>query len=206
MPTSSTRRPDPKRGSKALVVVLGAFGLCLLLLAGGLWLQGRRDDPPRIGGPFTLTDGSGKTVTDQDLRGKFALIYFGYTYCPDVCPTALQDVAVALATLGPKADGLRPVFITVDPVRDTPPVIGAYVAAFSPRLIGLTGSAAQIASVERAYHVYSAVHRTGPGKDDYSVDHSSVLYLMAPDGSFVAPIPADENGPDLAADLARHLS
>ena len=208
----SIRRPNPprrrRRPPSPLVAVLAAAGLCLLLLAGALWLLGRHGETEQaaIGGPFQLVDGTGKPVTDRDLRGQYLLIYFGYTYCPDVCPTTLQEVSSALDTLGSRADAVRPVFITVDPGRDTPPVIGTYVAAFSPRLIGLTGSADQIGAIEREYRVYSAVHRTGPGKDDYSMDHSSVLYLMAPDGHFIAPLPADEKGPALAADLARHLS
>ncbi len=136
-----------------------------------------------IGGPFTLEDGAGKTVTDADFRGKYMLVYFGYTFCPDVCPTTLNDVAQAMDKLGARADRVRPVFITVDPGRDTPEVVRQYTAAFSPRLVGLTGSQAQITAVEREYRVYAAQHRTGPGPADYTMDHSSVLYLMDAKGS-----------------------
>ena len=109
-------------------------------------------------------------------------------------------------TLGAKADRLQPIFISVDPKRDTPDVVRQYAAAFGPRLIGLTGTAEQIAAVAKEYRVYYAEHRTGPGPNDYSMDHSSVLYLMGPDGKFVAPIRSDENGTEMAADLNRLIS
>lgn len=159
-----------------------------------------------IGGPFTLTSGNGKTVTSNDLRGKFLLVYFGYTFCPDVCPTTLSDVAQALDKLGPTADRVQPLFITIDPARDTQPVIRQYTAAFTPRLEGLTGSAEQIAAVAKEYRVYYAPHRTGPNPDDYTMDHSSVLYVMGPNGKFVGVIRADE-GPDaIARDLAKFMT
>ncbi len=159
-----------------------------------------------VGGPFQLTSGDGKTVTDRDLRGKYVLIYFGYTSCPDVCPTTLQHVADALTALGSKAADLQPLFITVDPERDTQKIVRQYAAAFSPQLIGLTGTAEEIARVEKEFHVYAAIRRTGSGKDDYTVDHSSVLYLMGPDGGFLAPIPADEQGKEMAGEIASHMS
>jgi protein SCO1/2 len=158
-----------------------------------------------IGGPFVLTDGSGKAVTDKDFRGHFLLVYFGYTFCPDVCPTTLNDVAQAMEKLGPRAANVQVLFITVDPKRDTPKVIEQYAAAFSPKFIGLTGTPDQIKTVAREYRVYYAEHRTGPGPNDYAMDHSSILYLMGPDGGFIAPIPAD-GGPDtVAADVAKYL-
>ncbi len=187
--------------------------LVLLLLGSGMgmvWMvQHPADDPAApgvsIGGPFALTDGSGKPVTDKDYRGRFMLVYFGYTFCPDVCPTTLNDVAQAIDKLGPRAASLQPLFITIDPKRDTPEVVGRYAAAFSPRLIGLTGTEAQIKAVAGEYRVYYAEHRTGPGPGDYSMDHSSILYLMGPDGDFVSTIRADA-GPDaIAADLAKRL-
>lgn len=155
-----------------------------------------------IGGPFTLTDSAGKTVTDRDFRGKFMLVYFGYTFCPDVCPTTLNQVAVALDKLGAKGDRVQALFVSVDPRRDTPEVIRQYTAAFSPRLLGLTGTAEQIAAAAKAYRVYYAEHRTGDGPLDYTMDHSSILYLMGPDGQFVAPIRADADGADMAAAIA----
>ncbi|MEI9984948.1 MAG: SCO family protein [Aliidongia sp.] len=123
-----------------------------------------------------------------------------------VCPTTLQSIAAALDVLGAKADRVQPLLVTVDPARDTPVVLAQYTAAFSPRLIGLSGTPEQIGAIEQEYHVYAAIHRTGNGPNDYSVDHSSVLFLMGPDGRFVAKLRADASGPDLAAALIQHLS
>jgi protein SCO1/2 len=192
-------------------LVLGAVLAAGLAAAigGTVLVAGRSEglpDSPAIGGPFTLENPAGRTVTDRDLRGRYALIYFGYTFCPDVCPTTLNEVAGALLDLGRRADRLTPVFITVDPHRDTPQVIGQYVAAFSPRLLGLTGTPDQVAQAAREYRVYYARHPTGPGPDDYSMDHSSILYLMDPEGRFVAPIAADESSAQMAADLAKDMS
>ena len=132
------------------------------------------------------------------------LVYFGYTFCPDVCPTTLTAVADAMDKLGPAgAARIQPVFITVDPKRDTPSVVKQYAAAFGPGVIGLTGTADEIAKVAKEYRVYYAEHRTGPGPDDYSMDHSSVLYLMGPDGAFIAPVRADETGAEMAASLKK---
>jgi len=200
---SPTTRP-PQRPAGFVLAVVGLVVAVLLLGAGVfLWLSG--NSGPTIGGPFTLENGSGKTVTASDFRGKYLLVYFGYTFCPDVCPTTLNSVATALDQLGPAANALQPVFITVDPKRDTPAVMQRYTAAFTPRLIGLTGTPAQIAAVAKEYHVYYAEHRTGPGPDDYSMDHSSVLYLMGPNGRFVAPLRAETSGAELAAELRKLL-
>jgi protein SCO1 len=130
-------------------------------------------------------------------------VYFGYTFCPDVCPTTLGAVADAMDKLGPAASRIQPLFITVDPKRDTPPVVRQYAAAFGPRIIGLTGTPEEIAAVAKAYRVYYAEHRTGNGPDDYSMDHSSVLYLMNPNGGFVAPVRADLSGDEIAANLKK---
>lgn len=202
-------RSDQARGRQPRLAIGLAFGglvLAILLFGTGLflWLSGH--SRAAIGGPFTLENGAGQTVTASSFRGKYMLVYFGYTYCPDVCPTTLNEVAGALDKLGPKADRLAPIFITVDPQRDTPAVIKQYTGAFSPRLIGLTGSPAQIDKAEREYHVYAAKHVTGPGPNDYSMDHSSFLYLMAPDGTFLAPIDADQSASQLAAQLSKFIS
>jgi protein SCO1/2 len=199
-----TTPPRDRVPSALPYAVLGVL-LALLMfgVAGFLWLG--HSQGVAIGGPFTLQNSSGQTVTDRAFRGKYMLVYFGYTYCPDVCPTTLQAVASALDALGPKADRIAPIFITVDPARDTPPVMKRYAAAFSPRLIGLTGTPEEIARVIKEYHVYAAKHVTGPGPDDYSMDHSSVLYFMAPDGQFIAPV--DEGKPQqMAADMAKLMS
>jgi protein SCO1 len=179
----------------------------LLLGAGAfVWLNGTGRGGSLIGGPFTLEDGNGKPVSDTDFHGKYLLVYFGYTFCPDVCPTTLNEVADALDHLGAKADKLQPVFITIDPKRDTPAVVKQYAVAFSPRLLGLTGTPDQVAHVAKEYRVYYAEHRTGPGPNDYSMDHSSILYLMGPDGRFIAPIRADESGAEMAAEIGKLMS
>jgi protein SCO1/2 len=139
-----------------------------------------------VGGPFTLTDQTGRRVTDQDFRGRYMLIYFGYTYCPDVCPSALQVMSAALDKLGPKADKIQPIFITVDPGRDTPQLLGQYVASFHPRLIGLTGSAAEIEKVAKEYRVYARKAQDNKSPDEYLMDHSSIIYFMDPKGEFIA--------------------
>ncbi|MDE2580576.1 MAG: SCO family protein [Rhodospirillales bacterium] len=177
----------------------------LIFAAGGfLWFSGRHG--ATVGGPFTLVNGQGKTVSSTMFRGKYMLVYFGYTHCPDVCPTTLSDIAIALKQIGPKAKQVVPLFITVDPARDTPAVIQRYTALFSPRIVGLTGTAAQIATAAREYHVYYAKHVTGPGPNDYSMDHSSVMYLMGPAGRFLAPIAADGSVRRLVATLERVVS
>ena len=166
--------------------------MALLLLGTGsvLWLSGTNPVKSMVGGPFALVDGDGRTVTDRDFRGKYMLVYFGYTFCPDVCPTSLNTVSDALDRLGPKADKIQALFISVDPARDTPQVVKQYAAAFGPRIKGLTGSPAQIEIAGKAYRVYYKEHRTGTGPGDYTMDHSSVLYLMGPDGAFISPVRA----------------
>ena len=209
MRPKSAPATGPSGGTRPPAFIYGIVGvlIAVLLLGTGtfLWLS-RGGTASLIGGPFSLEDGSNRQVTDRDFRGKYMLIYFGYTFCPDVCPTTLTDMADALDRLGPKADRLQPLFITIDPKRDTPAVVKQYAAAFSPRLIGLTGSPEQIAQVANAYRVYYAEHRTGPGPGDYTMDHSSILYLMGPDGRFIAPIRADETAADMAADIAKSMS
>ena len=194
----SGQPPPPARGY-ALVGVL--FAVLLFAAGGFLWLSGRRGD--LLGGPFRLENAAGRTVTDRSFRGRYMLVYFGYTHCPDVCPTTLANVAGALRELGPAAGRLAAVFISVDPTRDTPAVIGRYTALFSKRIVGLTGTPAEIARVAGEYHVYYKKHPDGPGKLDYSVDHSSLLFLMSPSGQFIAPITASSSASELAAELRR---
>lgn len=196
----------PKAPSQRFAyAAIGLLLAVLLIGAGGfLWLSnGGGNNPIRIGGPFTLENGSGKPVTDGDFRGKYMLVYFGYTFCPDVCPTTLNAVAEAMDKLGPDAAKIQPVFITVDPKRDTPDVVAKYAAAFGPSITGLTGTPEEIARVAKEYRVYYAEHRTGSGPNDYSMDHSSVLYLMDPKGGFLAPVRADQSGDEMAANLKK---
>jgi protein SCO1/2 len=203
--STDTDETEKSGGPGRLYAIIGLLMAVLLIGAGGyIWLSG--GTPVGIGGPFALVNGDGKAVSDKDFRGKYMLVYFGYTFCPDVCPTTLNAVADAMDRLGPKAERLRPVFITVDPKRDSPAVVKQFAAAFGPRVEGLTGSAAQIATVAKAYRVYYAEHRTGQGPDDYTMDHSSVLYLMGPDGRFIAPIRADMPADQMATALAKLVS
>ena len=141
----------------------------------------------QVGGPFNLTDQDGKNIPAPDFRGKYQLIYFGYSFCPDVCPTTLAVMAQALDKMGVDADRIVPIFITIDPERDTPAVMKQYMAAFGPRFVGLTGSPATIAAVEKQYRVYAKkqpLDKANPN-GGYGMDHSSVIYLMGPDGRLV---------------------
>ncbi len=208
---TAVEQPDPsgtRRGPRrALIVAMAALSALAIVTGGVIYSRDPAPDaPPTIGGPFRLTDGAGREVTDRSWPGKYLVVYFGYTFCPDVCPTTLSDLAGALQRLGAAADRVQPLFITVDPRRDTPKVIAQYTAAFTPRLVGLTGTPEQIANVARQYRVYYAEHRTGPGPGDYTMDHSSVIYLMAPDGRFVAVIRADQPADALAAAIQKNLS
>lgn len=139
----------------------------------------------RIGGPFSLIDHTGQQRSEADFKGRHALIYFGYSFCPDVCPTALADMLIALDELGPDAARVQPLFITIDPDRDTPRVLKDYVANFHPRLIGLSGSPAQIGDAARAFRVYYAKVDDPEAGENYLMDHSSVIYLMDPDGRYL---------------------
>ena len=147
-----------------------------------------------IGGPFTLTDQNGVVRHDSDFRGKLMLVYFGYTFCPDACPAALSTMSAAMDKLGAGAASVQPIFITVDPARDTVQQMKLYAANFTPRLIALTGTPAEIAVAAKAYRVYFQKVK-GQGEDDYSMDHSSFVYLMGRDGKYLAHF-----GPDIGAD------
>src|SRR5207249_6700387 len=155
------------------------------------------NSPVTIGGLFTLTSPDGTTVTDQTYRGKWLLVYFGFTSCPDSCPTALLEISAALEKLGPDAD-IQPLFITVDPRRDTPAVMGNYTQSFDPRIVGLTGTPQQIAAVALEYGVYYEPRQSGPGAEDYVMDHGTYLYLMDPEGKFVRGLDADTPGERIA--------
>jgi protein SCO1/2 len=140
-----------------------------------------------IGGPFALTDQYGAPRTDADFRGKFMLIYFGFTYCPDICPTDLQQMGLAVDRLGPPGEAVQPIFITVDPQRDTPEHLKDYMPLFHPRFVGLTGDAAAIKDAARAYRTYYA--RVDLDKSDYTVDHSAFIYLMGRKGEYLGFFP-----------------
>jgi protein SCO1/2 len=159
-----------------------------------------------VGGPFALTDHTGKARTDADFRGKLLIVYFGFTYCPDICPTDLQNIGLALEKLGAAADGVQPLFVTLDPARDTAEHLADYVQMFHPRLIGLTGDDAAIRKAADAYKVYYA-KAPNPKGDDYTIDHTAFIYLVGPDGKYIGFLPpnspperiADAIGQSLAA-------
>lgn len=166
--------------------------------------KGVRTGTPLIGGPFTLTSADGRTVTDQTYRGKWMLIYFGYTFCPDACPTALSNISVALQKMGSEADKLQPLFITVDPKRDTRQVMSAYLESFDHRIVGLVGTQAQTDAVAKTYRVYFEPHKDGG--DNYLIDHSVYFYLMDPDGKFVDVIEGVTPGDQMAERLQELIS
>ncbi len=195
--------PGGRLGRVLRSPVTGGVVLGLVLLLAVLAAVGPRlfasNAPPPIGGPFALVDGTGRPVTDATYRGRWMLVYFGYTHCPDACPTALNDIANALDLLGSRAREVAPIFITVDPARDTPKVMAEYAGAFGTRITGLTGTAAQVAAVEAEYKVYAVKH---PEKDgDYAMDHTDIVYLMDPAGRFVTIF----GGSTSAQEMARRL-
>jgi protein SCO1/2 len=202
--------PSPAGTPRFLLAAVVLAGL-VILGTGGFLALALRDSPrgvagtalsSAIGGPFRLMDQNGKPVTDADLKGKWSLIYFGYTHCPDACPTALNDIAIALDQLGPKRDAVRPVFITVDPERDTPAALKDYVTAFDAPILALTGTPEEVAQAARAYRVYYAKHPEAGG--DYSMDHSSVIYVMDPQGRFTASF-THESTPEQISDRLKKL-
>jgi cytochrome oxidase Cu insertion factor (SCO1/SenC/PrrC family) len=158
-----------------------------------------------IGGPFALIDHTGKLRTDADFRGKLMLVYFGFSFCPDVCPTDLMAIGQTLDRLGLLGEAVQPLFITVDPNRDTPEHLANYVPFFHPRLIGLTGNAAQIRDAARAYRVYYAKVDVGPAAE-YTVDHSGFIYLIDRDGKYLGFFPPGTPADRMAAVLKTHLS
>ena len=190
------------------VLALTAISAGLLWYLGDLRAQRSAvtlsDDskPVPIGGPFALTDQNGMRRTDADFRGKYMLVFFGYTFCPDVCPTTLAVEAAALEKMGAKADRIVPIFISVDPKRDTPEKMKLYLSAFGSRFVGLTGSDQDVAAAAKAYRVYYQIH---PAEADgnYTVDHSGIIYLMGPDGKFVSHYDLDSSADQLAADLTK---
>jgi protein SCO1 len=200
----------PRRPLRALAIaaLVGLFGIWLGVAWWGVGWRGRGDavQLPAIGGPFTLTATDGSTVTDRTYRGKIMLIYFGYTYCPDACPTALNEIASALDELGPLADRVQPLFITVDPQRDTRDVLANYVTAFDARIVGLTGTPEQIAAAAKAYRVYYHRYETADAPDGYLMDHNSVIYVMNEEGRFVASFTHETPAAQMAERLRRLIA
>ncbi|MXQ13491.1 SCO family protein [Microvirga makkahensis] len=172
---------------RSLLIPLITFALGLLALGATFWLvvyppaQQQSASRVPIGGPFRLTSHEGKPFTDADLKGKPFAVFFGFTHCPEVCPTTLYDLTQDLAALGPDADKLRVAFITVDPEQDTPELMKTYLSSFDPRIVGLTGTTDEIAAVAKAYKIY---HRKVPTDSGYTMDHSATIFLMDSKGDF----------------------
>src|SRR5947207_12106952 len=207
------RNADKPPASPRFAVLALAFAAVLIVAAGALLVVAMRENPKgaagtalasAIGGPFRLTDQNGKPVSDADLKGKWQLLFFGYTHCPDACPTALNEIALALDQLGAKRDAVEVVFITVDPERDTPEVLKSYVASFDAPIIALTGAPEAVAQAAKAYRVYYAKHPRPDG--EYDMDHSAVIYLMNPEGRFTASFTPDSTAEAIAQRLQKLIS
>jgi cytochrome oxidase Cu insertion factor (SCO1/SenC/PrrC family) len=167
-------------------------------------LQGEQVAPVSIGGEFTLVDQNGVTRRPEDFRGKLMLVYFGYTFCPDACPTALQDMSHSIDLLGAKGEAVQPIFITVDPARDTVEQMKLYASNFHPRLIGLTGTPGQIAEAAKAYRVYYEKSKSSGG-EDYLMDHTAFIYLMGRDGKYLSHFSPGTTAEQMAAAIEKHL-
>ena len=197
------------------VIIL--LALVAAVAGGALFLSQSMDDDfarvtskgfsgtAKIGGAFQLTDHHGRTVSDADLRGRPALIFFGYTQCPDVCPMTMLRLTEALELLGHDGDAIQPVFITIDPLRDTPDVIADYIANFDPRFIGLTGTRQQINAVERAFAVYAKAAEGADKNVNYLIDHTALTYLMGPDGTLRTFIAQTLSPAEMAEKIREHL-
>jgi len=196
------------RNSRILVMAgafLAGLALCfgVVLIAAGRLSSPVAQQIAAIGGPFKLTNQDGQVVTDQDLKGHPFLVFFGFTHCPDVCPTTLFEVSEILRALGPDANRTRALFITVDPERDTPAVMKDYLSSFDPHLSGLTGDPEAIAAVAKAYRVY--FKRVPLEQGGYTMDHTAIVYLMDKTGRFVSPFNVKRPIDTAAADLRRYL-
>ena len=197
------------RTPEALIPYILAAGCAV---SGGLWYTADKlTSPnrvvtvgtPQVGGPFALLDQNGQTRTGRDFRGRWMLIYFGYTNCPDVCPTSLALMSDVMSRLGGRGARVVPIFITVDPDRDSPQVLKQYLASFGPKFVGLTGPKSHIASAASEYRVYIARR---PSKDGgYAVDHSNVIYLMDAAGKFAGNYDNSQGPDEIAADLRKRL-
>jgi protein SCO1/2 len=191
------------------VLMVGmAFLAGLVLCFGVILLLAGPSAPPSqqvaaIGGPFRLIDQNDRTVTEQDFKGRPFLVFFGFTHCPDICPTTLFDVSEILRKLGPDADRVGALFVTVDPERDTPAALKDYLSSFDPHLSGLTGDPAAVAAVAKAYRVY--FKKVPLDQGGYTMDHTAIVYLMDKEGRFVAPFSLKRAADAAAADLKKYL-
>jgi protein SCO1/2 len=195
--------------SVRVLLVAGAFLTGLILCFAVILLVSGRVSAPSvtqiatIGGPFSLTDQNGRTVTDRDLKGHPFLVFFGFTHCPDVCPTALFEASEIMRALGPDADRVRVLFVTVDPERDTPTTLKDYLSSFDPHLSALTGDPEAVAAMAKAYRVY--YKKVPLSEGGYTMDHTAIVYLMNKDGKFVSPFNIKRPPEVAAADLRKYL-
>ncbi|MFG1479497.1 SCO family protein [Xanthobacter sp. V4C-4] len=191
-----------------LLTLFGAFAAGALILVAAVTALVPGPAPSEttgaaVGGPFALVDQNGAPVTQAALKGKPTLIFFGFTHCPDVCPTALFEMSEIFGALGPDADKVQAFFVSVDPERDTPPIMKSYLSSFAPQLRALTGTPEAVDAMKKAYRVYSRkVPLTG---GDYTMDHTAVVYLMDKNGTFVAPFNSKRPPADAAAELKRYF-
>jgi protein SCO1/2 len=195
--------------TQRLLAIAGAFTAGLVLCLGLILVVSGRGtgtgtvQAAAIGGPFNLIDQNGQPFSDKDLKGKFFLVFFGFTHCPDVCPTTLFEISEIMRNLGPEADHTAALFISVDPERDTPEAMKDYLASFDPHIRGLTGDAPALSAVAKAYRVYYKKVPLDGG--DYTMDHTAIVYLMDKDGRFVAPFNMRRTSDVAAADLRKRL-
>jgi protein SCO1/2 len=193
------------RTAMVFAAFLAGLALCLgvILIAREHMAAPGAPQAAAIGGPFRLTDQDGRIVTEEDFKGQPSLVFFGFTHCPDVCPTTLFDISQIMRALGPDADRTRAVFITVDPERDTQPVLKDYLSSFDPHVSGLTGDLPSITAVAKEYRAYFKKVALDGG--DYTMDHTAITYLMDKEGRFVSPFNLRRTTEEAAADLRRHL-
>lgn len=196
---------------RSLIIAIGAVLVAIFVGGAALFFgsDGRLgpigSGKALVGGPFELTNQDGKRVKSSDFAGKYMLVVFGYTYCPDICPSELQVVSAALDEIGPSADRIQPVFVTVDPTRDTPQVMKDYVANFHPGFVGLTGSEEDISAVAKAYRVYYRKAEQADPSIPYLMDHTTLVYLMGPDGEYLTHFAYGTNVASLADGLRKAI-
>jgi cytochrome oxidase Cu insertion factor (SCO1/SenC/PrrC family) len=185
--------------------IIGLSALALSAVAGGyLFLQNQQlQQTASVGGPFSLIDGDGRRVTEADFKGKWLMIFFGYTFCPDACPTALGAMAETMDRMGAQAERIQPIFITIDPERDTPQVMKDYVGNFGSKIVGLTGTSSDIAQVAQAFRVYYKKAGDGP---NYMMDHSTAILVMNPDFHFAGIIAGDAKPAQMIERLNKIMS
>lgn len=210
----ASRKPAKSGGSTRFVPIAMTMAIVLIVAAGALLAYALREGPGgvsggvlsnAIGGPFHLIDQNGRPFTDANLKGKWHLVFFGYTHCPDICPTTLNDLSLAYDKLGKRQKGdVSVVFISVDPERDTPAIMKSYAESFDAPIVGLTGTAAEVKQAAADYHVYYAKHYRSDG--GYDMDHSAVVYVMNPAAKFVATITPDESVGAIEAKLQKLVS